>query len=345
MRLEDALEALNGLVVVPVGHLHDLLDLRADHAELSREPLVGQHLEAVALQLLKADALLLFCEQLVVALLGKRLDQLAHPTHQLRSAFLGGRGDAEDPVVPGGPLHLGDQVVEPLPHLGQVDLVDHHDLRLVRQLRVEQLQLLVDGLEIAHRVLRVAAEHMHQHPAALDMSEEGQPQTHAVVGALEQPRDVGQHQTLSEVVAVNVADAQVGHQRREGIVGDAGPGVADRGQKRALPRIGHAHEAHVRDQLELDVEPALGPLLPTLGEGGGRVPRSLEVLVAPATPAAPRHQHSLAVSVELPGQNAVLVPHDRPRRHRDDHRGSSLAVPGVAPAVGPVPRSVVHAAP
>ena len=44
---------------------------------------------------------------------------------------------------------------------------------------------------------------------------------------------------------VLLAHAQVGHQRREGVVRDLGARRADRGQQRALARVRHAHDAHV----------------------------------------------------------------------------------------------------
>ena len=63
---------------------------------------------------------------------------------------------------------------------------------------------------------------------------------------------------------VELADAQVGHERGEGVVSNLGPRIADDAQQRALAGVGHADDAHVRHQAQLQVQPRRLPRLPDL---------------------------------------------------------------------------------
>ena len=56
---------------------------------------------------------------------------------------------------------------------------------------------------------------------------------------------------------VQLADAQVGHERGERVVGHLGPRGRHDAQQRGLARVGHAHDADVRHQLQLQVGPHL----------------------------------------------------------------------------------------
>jgi hypothetical protein len=63
-------------------------------------------------------------------------------------------------------------------------------------------------------------------------------------------------------------------------------GVGERGEQRGLAGVGHAHDAHVRHELHLQLEPALLHTLPHLAHGGRAVQPALERRVAaPAAPA------------------------------------------------------------
>lgn len=56
---------------------------------------------------------------------------------------------------------------------------------------------------------------------------------------------------------VHFADAQVGHERGERVVGDLGLGGADDAEQRALAGVRHADNSDVRDQLQFQVDPEL----------------------------------------------------------------------------------------
>ena len=72
----------------------------------------------------------------------------------------------------------------------------------------------------------------------------------ALAGALDQPRDVRHH----EAVGVLAGHAQVGRERREGIVGDLGLRGREPGEQRGLPRVRQSHQADVGDRAQLHRE-------------------------------------------------------------------------------------------
>ena len=76
--------------------------------------------------------------------------------------------------------------------LGQIHLVQDHELRLVQQPGIEEFHLLVDGFEIAQGVGAVAGDHVDKDTGALDVAQEVDAQTDAFVGALHEARHVGE---------------------------------------------------------------------------------------------------------------------------------------------------------
>ncbi len=60
----------------------------------------------------------------------------------------------------------------------------HGHLRLALQFGAEELQLEVDGPEVAHGVRAGAVNHVHQHTAPLHVAEELVAQTEALMRAL-----------------------------------------------------------------------------------------------------------------------------------------------------------------
>jgi hypothetical protein len=106
---------------------------------------------------------------------------------------------------------------------------------------------------------------VHQHRAALDVAQELETEALALRRPRDEPRDVGD----GEGHATCLDDAEVGHQRREGVVGDLRAGRADRGDERGLARAREADQRDVGDALELehDVEDLAG--LAEQREAGG----------------------------------------------------------------------------
>ena len=95
---------------------------------------------------------------------------------------------------------------------------------------------------------------MEQHGAALDMAEEAVPEAGALVGALDQAGNVGEHEFAARRAP---DDAELGRERGERIIGDLGLGARDGGEEGRLAGIGQADEAGIGDQLQPQPNPAL----------------------------------------------------------------------------------------
>ena len=109
------------------------------------------------------------------------------------------------------------------------------------------------GFELVpHRLVGLAGvfagpvDEMQQHAAALDVAEEAVAEPDAVMRALDQSRQVGEH----EFAIVDAHHAELRMQRGERIVGDLRLGGADRRKERRLAGIRQADQAGVGDQLQ-----------------------------------------------------------------------------------------------
>ena len=130
------------------------------------------------------------------------------------------------------------------------------------------------------------------------------PRPGARAGALDQPRDVGQHQLA--LVGLDRAEHRL--ERGERVVGDLRRARGEPRQQRALARVGQAHQAGVGEQLEPQLQPALLAGQAALGEARRLPGRVGEALVA-APPGPPR-----ATTARWPG--AARSQRDRPPRPR-----------------------------
>ena len=139
----------------------------------------------------------------------------------------------------------------------RVDLVEDDDLGLFGQLLVIGGELAADGLVGARHVLLGAVDQVDQHGAALDMAEETVADAGALMRALDQPGNVGQH----EIALADAHHAEIGMERRERIVGDLGLGRRNRGEKRRFAGIGQADQPGIGDQLQPEPDPLLLALL------------------------------------------------------------------------------------
>ena len=172
----------------------------------------------------------------------------------------------------------------------RVALRQRHDLLLLLQPRAVGLELGAHGAVGAGDVLAGRIDQVQQHAAALDVAEEARAEPGAFVRALDQARNVGQH----EVEARRAHHAEVGMQRGEGVVGDLRLGGAHRGEERRLAGIGQPDDAGVGDQLEPQPDRQLLARLARIGAARRLVGRRLEVRVAEAAVAALGEARALA---------------------------------------------------
>jgi hypothetical protein len=136
-----------------------------------------------------------------------------------------------------------------------VDLVERDDPRATRQAAIHQVvvrrELGLDRLEIGQRVAagldRRAVHDVHQHRAPLDVAKELQAKPAASARPGHEPRDIRD----GEDDVARLDDAEVGHERGEGVVGDLGLRSRHRRDQRGLAGIREADQRDVGDGLQL----------------------------------------------------------------------------------------------
>ena len=121
---------------------------------------------------------------------------------------------------------------------------------------------------------------MHQQPRALDVREEVVAEPGAVGGALDQARDVGEH----ELAVVGVDRAEHGLQRRERVRGDLRLRAGQAREQRGLAGVRQPDEPDVGEQLQLQLDPPSSPGSPFSASRGAWRIGGGEVLVARARP-------------------------------------------------------------
>jgi hypothetical protein len=252
-----------------------------------------------------------------------------------RRLFVGGR--------PGQPPEPLDQVLEPVAGDGgdrqaaqrtdrlgrlvhEVGLRPDHELGPLGQRGVVGPQLLAERRQVLRGIGRGEVNHEHERPAPGHVAEEPVAETLPLVGALDEPGDVGHHEALG----VHVGDAEVRRERREGVVGDLRLRRGQAGQQRGLPGVREPDQAEVGHRPQLHVEPPLLALLASLGRARRAILRAGEPHVPPAAPPAAGHD-GLGPGAHQVRQEPLLVGDDRPVGHRDHEVPSRGAVsPGTA---------------
>jgi hypothetical protein len=134
------------------------------------------------------------------------------------------------------------------------------------------------------------------------------------VGALDQARDIGHHERLE---ASGAHHAQVRRQCGEGVVGDLRLRGGDPRDQRALPGIGHSHQAHVGKEPQLEEESPLFAGRAGLAVPGRLVGRGGKAGVSTSSATAPGCGPSRAWIHEICQELVIFVVHVGARRHLD----------------------------
>ena len=231
---------------------------------------------------------------------------------------------------------MGQHVGEIIRRLGHVALVVRDDLGEGFEVRREEGQLVTQRGVVAHRVAPGAVDDVDDGAAPGDVPQKLVAQPDARVRALEQARDVGKDGRPE----IQLAHAQIGHQRRERVIRNLGLGRRQHRQQRRLARVGHADDADVGDDAQLDVDPPLLPGLPELRHGGRVVAVRFEGGVALAAAAAGGEEGALAVRDQFGQRRGAFrrpaLPENGPERHLDLHmaRVGAVAFGAAARAAG-----------
>ena len=174
----------------------------------------------------------------------------------------------------------------------RVGFRERDDFGLLGEAVAVGLELLADGAVGPAGMFARAVDEVEQHAAALDVAEEAVAEAGALVRALDQARDVGEH----EFALGRPHDAEARLERRERIVGDLRLRRADGGEKGRLAGIRQADEPGIGDELQPQPEPALLALEARIGAARGAVGRGREMGVAEAAVAALGEADALAGS-------------------------------------------------
>src|SRR5690606_29165433 len=123
----------------------------------------------------------------------------------------------------------------------EIQLVQHEPARLVLERVGVRAELALDGAigfgGIPARELRARVDYVQQQARALEMLEEPDPEARALCGALDEPRNVGEHEAA---VGPHADDAELRRQRREWIVGDLRARGRERARQRRFARVRRA---------------------------------------------------------------------------------------------------------
>ena len=187
------------------------------------------------------------------------------------------------------------QALEGLARPRHVALVGNDHLGTLGKLGRIGLKLMVNGLVVLDGVSALVAAReihdVHDESRTLDVAKELVPQALALARALDEAGDVGDDEGAG---LPGANDAEVGHERREGIVGDLGARRAHARDERGLAHARHAHEGGICHELHLELDPVLEGRLALLREGGRSANRGDEVDVALTARAAGTHDDTLA---------------------------------------------------
>jgi hypothetical protein len=167
-------------------------------------------------------------------------------------------------------------------------------------------------------------------------------------GALDQAGNV-RHDELGGVIGSTGAladsnDAEIGHQRGEGIVGDLRSRRRDPCDQCRLTDIGKSDQRDVGLQLQLEVEPVLLSALTLLGEGRRPAAVGKEAVVALAPESALGGEPAVARTVEVDKKFALTAVDHGADGHDDDlilAPRPVLALRGAVLAVGRPAKGVV----
>ena len=131
---------------------------------------------------------------------------------------------------------------------------------------------------------------MQKQAAAVHMAQKVVPQANAVGRAFDEARDVGSHKAGFRPYAHHTQ-----HRRKSGemVVGDFGLGRADGRNDGALAHVRKAHQAHVRNQLQLQTHLQLLALSAGLRKFRDLARGRGKMHVAPAAAPAAGHHHGL----------------------------------------------------
>jgi len=208
-----------------------------------------------------------------------------------------------------------------------IDFVEGDNLWFLSQIAAEQGELPVQYLVVLQGVAPGEVRNINQmddQRSPFHMAQKLKSQSDAAVGALDDSRNVGDDK---RGLILKMDHAQMGNQRREGIIGNFRPNGGDLGDQGGFPYIGKADDSHVGHELQFEAKPFLFPRKTGLGMSGGLQRRRGESGVAPSSPSSPRHDESLSILGEVFEELARLfIPNESSHRDGNHAIGSASSL-------------------
>ncbi len=233
-------------------------------------------------------------------------------------------------------LGIGPQPLQILRILEDVHLIGHHNHGPLGQLGRILLQLAVDGHQVLHGISPLAAGHVHNvdnQPAPVNMPQEVMAQAHALGCTLDDAGDICHHKALP---FAQVHNAQVGEQRGKMVIRNFRMRTGHHGKQRGFSHIGEAHQAHIRQQLQLQNHLMALAGQTCLGKPGRLPGGGSKPLVAPAASTALGQDKILLVGHIVDDLAGFCVPYHRAQGHKDNQvvAIAALHVAALAVAAG-----------
>ena len=158
---------------------------------------------------------------------------------------------------------------------------------------------------------------MNDNVCALDVAQKSVAKPGAEMRAFNQAGNIGK----DEVLIVKHHRSQIRLQRREGIIGDLGLGVAHDRKQGRFPGIRKTDKRHVGEQFKFKRQPAFAAGLALFRHARRLIGRGLEARVSASAASTGRRNHLLLVANQIGDQSAGFgVAHDCAWRHADDKR-------------------------
>ena len=215
----------------------------------------------------------------------------------------------------------------------RIRLRKRHDFRFLREALPVGFELRAHGRVGLPGMFRGGVDEVEQHAAAFDMAEEAVAEAMTLMRALDQARNIGEH----EFAPVAAHHAEPRMQGGEGVIGDLRLRRRHDREESRFPGVRQADEPGIRDELQPQENHHLLARLAGIGSSRRAVGRGLEIGVAEASVAALRDAHALADLGEIGKQGlAVLGENLGARRHLEHRVGAigAMAVPAHAVAAG-----------
>jgi len=195
-------------------------------------------------------------------------------------------------------------------------------------------ELVVLGLD----VVRVDGDEESQRSRPLDVAKKLEAQTLTLRSALDDPRNVRHHKG-TEVRKPH--HPQIRGEGGKWIVGHLWVGFRDGRQEGGLSGVRLSNQPYIGDELQLQLDLSLLPLLPRFPSARSLVGGGSEPGIPPTSPTAPGHEQPVPPFQELPQEHAGLDISDHRARRHSDLDGFSGASGTIAPLTMLAPLSFV----